>query len=77
MKGWSRNPQPLGSLLGTKPGHRRRLGKHTIEIGNSADEIWDHGEGDVMRYGVDSFSPSSWEPQEEGLMNIAARFSLS
>jgi hypothetical protein len=23
------------------------------------------------------FSPSSWEPQEEGMMNIAARFSLS
>jgi hypothetical protein len=31
----------------------------------------------VMRYGVDSFSPSSWEPQEEGMMNIAVRFSLS
>jgi hypothetical protein len=31
----------------------------------------------VMWYGVDSFSPSSWEPQEEGMMNIAARFSLS
>jgi hypothetical protein len=30
-----------------------------------------------MRYGVDSFSPSSWEPQEEGMMNIAAKFSLS
>jgi hypothetical protein len=26
---------------------------------------------------VDSFSPSSWKPQEEGMMNIAARFSLS
>jgi hypothetical protein len=33
--------------------------------------------GTVMRYGVDIFSPSSWEPQEEGMMNIAARFSLS
>jgi hypothetical protein len=31
----------------------------------------------VMRYDVDIFSPSSWEPQEEGMMNIAARFSLS
>jgi ribonuclease HI len=31
----------------------------------------------LMRYGVDCFSPSSWEPQEEGMMNIAARFSLS
>jgi hypothetical protein len=30
-----------------------------------------------MRHGVDSFSLSSWEPQEEGMMNIAARFSLS
>jgi hypothetical protein len=27
--------------------------------------------------GGDSFSPSSWEPQEEGIINIAARFSLS
>jgi hypothetical protein len=23
------------------------------------------------------FSPSSWKPQEEGMMNIATRFSLS
>jgi hypothetical protein len=28
----------------------------------------------LMRHGVDSFSPSSWEPQEEGMMNIAASF---
>jgi hypothetical protein len=34
-------------------------------------------EKSLMRYGVDSFSPSSWEPQEEGMMNIAARFFLS
>jgi hypothetical protein len=27
--------------------------------------------------GGDIFSPSSWEPQQEGMMNIAARFSLS
>jgi hypothetical protein len=33
--------------------------------------------GSLMRYGVDSFSPSSYEPQEKGMMNIAARFSLS
>jgi hypothetical protein len=31
----------------------------------------------VMRYGVDTFSLSSCESQEEGMMNIAARFSLS
>jgi hypothetical protein len=31
----------------------------------------------LMRYGVDSFSPSNWVPQEEGMINIAARFSLS
>jgi hypothetical protein len=30
----------------------------------------------VMRRGVDSFSPSSWEPQEEGMMSKAASFSL-
>jgi hypothetical protein len=28
----------------------------------------------MMRYGVDIFLPSSWEPQEEGMMSIAARF---
>jgi hypothetical protein len=31
---------------------------------------------ELMRHGVDSFSPSSWEPQEEGMMNTAASFSL-
>jgi hypothetical protein len=30
-----------------------------------------------MRHGVDGFSPSSWEPQEEGMMNTAASFPLS
>jgi hypothetical protein len=34
-------------------------------------------EKSLMWYGVDSFSLSSWEPQEKGMMNIAARFSLS
>jgi hypothetical protein len=29
-----------------------------------------------MRHGVDGFSLSSWEPQEEGMMSTAARFSL-
>jgi hypothetical protein len=29
-----------------------------------------------MRHGVDGFSPSSWEPQEEGMMSTAASFSL-
>jgi hypothetical protein len=31
----------------------------------------------LMRRGVDGFSPSSWEPQEEGMMSTAASFSLS
>jgi hypothetical protein len=30
----------------------------------------------VMRRHVDSFSPSSWEPQEEGMMSTSASFSL-
>jgi hypothetical protein len=30
-----------------------------------------------MRHGVDGFLPSSWEPQEEGMMSTAASFSLS
>jgi hypothetical protein len=29
-----------------------------------------------MRRGVDDFSPSSWEPQEEVMMSTAASFSL-
>jgi hypothetical protein len=31
---------------------------------------------ELMRRGVDSFLPSSWEPQEEGMMSTAASFSL-
>jgi hypothetical protein len=31
----------------------------------------------LMRRGVDGFSPSSWEPQEEDMMSTAASFSLS
>jgi hypothetical protein len=31
----------------------------------------------LMRRGVDGFSPSSWEPQEKGMMSTAASFSLS
>jgi hypothetical protein len=31
----------------------------------------------LMRHAVDGFSPSSWEPQEEGMMSTAASFSLS
>jgi hypothetical protein len=27
-----------------------------------------------MRHGVDGFSLSSWEPQEEGMMSTAANF---
>jgi hypothetical protein len=30
----------------------------------------------LMRHGVDGFSLSSWEPQEEGMMSTAASFSL-
>jgi hypothetical protein len=29
-----------------------------------------------MRHGVDVISPSSWEPQEEGMMSIEANFPL-
>jgi hypothetical protein len=31
----------------------------------------------LMWRGVDGFSPSSWEPQEEGMMSTSASFSLS
>jgi hypothetical protein len=29
----------------------------------------------LMRHGVDVISPSSWEPQEEGIMSTVANFS--
>jgi hypothetical protein len=29
-----------------------------------------------MRHGVDVISPSSWEPQEEGMMSTAGSFPL-
>jgi hypothetical protein len=32
--------------------------------------------GLLIRRSVDSFSPSSWEPQEEGMMSTTASFSL-
>jgi hypothetical protein len=28
----------------------------------------------MMRHGVDGFSPSSWEPQEEGMMSTTTNF---
>jgi hypothetical protein len=28
----------------------------------------------LMRHGVDGFSPSSWEPQGEGMMSTVANF---
>jgi hypothetical protein len=28
----------------------------------------------LMRHGVDVISPSSWEPQEEGMMSTVANF---
>jgi hypothetical protein len=36
----------------------------------------DDMETSLMRHGVDGFSPSSWEPQEEGMMSTATSFSL-
>jgi hypothetical protein len=30
----------------------------------------------LMRHGVDVISPSSWEPQEEGMMSTVANFPL-
>jgi hypothetical protein len=30
--------------------------------------------GAMMRHGVNVVSPSSWEPQEEGMMSIVANF---
>jgi hypothetical protein len=45
--------------------------KHGGELGLISIYPWP-----VMRHGDDGFSPSSWEPQEEGMMSTAASFSL-
>jgi hypothetical protein len=41
---------------------------------NNAFNKKQHRSRQLMRDGGVIFSPSSWEPQEEGMMNIAARF---
>jgi hypothetical protein len=51
------------------------LGKHPASVAANAAVVIPSCVGDC--YGIDGFSPSSWEPQEEGMMNIAASFSLS
>jgi hypothetical protein len=33
-----------------------------------------YGQVCLLRHGVDGFSPSSWEPQEQGMMSTAANF---
>jgi hypothetical protein len=43
------------------------------EEDDAAEEIGNEG---MMRHGVDGFSPSSWEPQEEGMMSTAENFPL-
>jgi hypothetical protein len=42
---------------------------------NEEEEEGEERASDVlMRHGVDGFSPSSWEPQEEGMMSTAVNF---
>jgi hypothetical protein len=35
---------------------------------------WPFAQWGLMRHGVDGFSPSSWEPQEEGMVSTAVNF---
>jgi hypothetical protein len=37
--------------------------------------FWVNTSGALMRHGIDVISPSSWEPQEEGMMSTVANFS--
>jgi hypothetical protein len=39
-----------------------------------AATMYEQSRGQVMRHGVDIISPSSWEPQEEGMMSTVANF---
>jgi hypothetical protein len=49
----------------TKGGQRDPEERRHAQVGN--DRI-------LMQHGVDVISPSSWEPQEEGMMSTAANF---
>jgi hypothetical protein len=53
------------------------LGQKIFIIWQKAEIIPNLLDVALMRRGVDSFSLSSWEPQEEGMMSTAAIFSLS
>jgi hypothetical protein len=43
----------------------------------AATQLLEEDDDLLMRHGVNGFSPSSWEPQEEGMMSTTASFSLS
>jgi hypothetical protein len=47
-----------------------------VDVGASSSLVPGNGARKLclMRHGVDGFSPSSWEPQEEGMMSTAANF---
>jgi hypothetical protein len=64
LLGLSQRESPLGGRLGPQMGPKgpMHLGKHRLRVWG-ADAC-----GGVI------FLPSSWEPQEEGMMNIAASF---
>jgi hypothetical protein len=47
-----------------------------IPLQKSSFSLQWHQKRVLMRHGVDGFSPSSWEPQEKGMMSTAASFSL-
>jgi hypothetical protein len=43
----------------------------------AATQLLEEDDDLLMRHGIDGFSPSSSEPQEEGMMSTAVSFSLS
>jgi hypothetical protein len=76
---------PLAEVFFFLPGNGARIELVTfcwrlVDVGASSSSSLSPTtvpEKSLMQYGVDIFSLSSWEPHEEGMMNIAARFSLS
>jgi hypothetical protein len=55
-----RRRQGLGRKASTEHASRRAMHRRAV--------------GGVMWHGVDVISPSSWEPQEEGMMSTVANF---
>jgi hypothetical protein len=63
-----------GALLSTMREELATVSYETGKTSGPVDEPCTGGPQCLLRHGVDGFSPSSWEPQEEGMMSTTANF---